>query len=190
MSERKYVLDTSLFVNPMARKSFGKTPSDAVHGFVKAMGGIDLDIYMPPSIRMELRNFVSEEAIDELDLVIKKRAPNVYSIYLPAAVFYDFVEDIRNRINKGLRLAEEFAKDNRPENDEKLGKLREKYREAMRTGIIDSKEDFELVLLAKELDATLVSSDEGVVKFANQIGCGWLAAEKFYPLLKRLKKNK
>jgi RNA ligase partner protein len=190
MAEKKFVLDTSLFVNPHARKSFGKTPSAAVHGFVKIIRGTDLDIFMPPSIRAELKNFVNEDAIDELDLVIKKRAPNVYSIYLPAAVFYDFIEDIRIRINKGLRLAEEFAKDNRPENDEKLGRLREKYREAMRTGIIDSKEDFELVLLAKELDATLVSSDEGVMKFANQIGCGWLPAEKFHPLLKRMKKTK
>jgi len=190
MSERKYVLDTSLFVNPQARKSFGKSPSAAIRGLVKALKGLDLDIYMPPSIRAELRNFITSDAMDELDLVIKKRAPNVYSIYLPAAVFYDFIDDIRIRINKGLRLAEEFAKDNRPENDIKLGKLREKYREAMRTGIIDSKEDFELVLLAKELEATLVSSDEGVVKFANEIGCSTLAAEKFYPLLKKLKKTK
>jgi len=189
MSERKYVLDTSLFVNPQARSHFGKTPSAAVRGFVKALKKLDIGIYMPPSIRNELRNFVDEGCLDDLDLVLHRRAPNTYSIYLPAAVFYDFIEDIRGRINKGLRLAEEFAKDNRPDNDAKLGRLREKYREAMRTGIIDSKEDFELVLLAKELDATIVSSDEGVIKFANQIGCTWLAADKFHAVLKKLAKS-
>ena len=187
MPERKYVIDTSLFVNPMARKDFGKSPTDAVRGFVKKMKGLDIDIYMPPSIFNELRNFVEAKAMGELELVLKKRAPNTYGIYLPAAVLYDFIEDVRTRINKGLRLAEEFAKDNRPDNDEKLRRLRDKYREAMRTGIIDSKEDFELVLLAKELDATLVSSDEGVMKFADQIGAAWLQADKFHAVLKKMK---
>lgn len=187
MPERKFVVDTSLFVNPHARKKFGKDPSSAVRAFVKKLKGLEIDIYLPPSIFNELKNFVKAADMVELELVIKKRAPNTYGIYLPAAVLYDFIEDVRLRINKGLRLAEEFAKDNRPDNDNKLGKLRDKYREAMRTGIIDSKEDFELVLLAKELDATLVSSDEGVLKFANQVGCAWLSADKFYAVLQKLK---
>lgn len=189
MPEKKYVIDTSLFVNPAARSMFGKDPSSAVRGFVKKAAGSDLDIYMPPSIFNELKNFVKAADMEKLELVIKKKAPNTYGIYLPAAVFYDFIEDIRGRINKGLRLAEEFAKDNQPDNDAKLKKLREKYREAMRTGIIDSKEDFELVLLAKDLDATLVSSDEGVLKFADQIGTAWLRADKFYAVLKKKRKR-
>jgi RNA-free ribonuclease P len=187
MAGRKFVIDTSLFVNPHARAKLGKDPTSAVKGLVRLASGIDADIYMPPSIFRELSNFVAKDAMESLELVIKMRNPNTYSIYLPAAVFYDFIEDVRGRINKGLRLAEEFAKDNRPDNDAKLGKLRDKYRDAMRTGIIDSKEDFELVLLAKELEATLVSSDEGAIKFANQIGCAWLSAEKFHPLLKKMK---
>lgn len=188
MASRRYVIDTSLFVNPNSRGSLGKTPSEAVLAFVEEVKDLDIEIFMPPSIFKELGNFVEEKAMDELELVVKKRAPNTYSIYLPAAVFYDFIEDIRGRMNKGMRLAEEFAKDNRPDNEEKLRKLREKYREAMRSGILDSKEDFELVLLAKELEAPLVSSDEGVVKFAHQIGCECIAAEKYHSMLKKLKK--
>ncbi|MDD5339918.1 MAG: RNA ligase partner protein [Candidatus ainarchaeum sp.] len=187
MPERKYVVDTSLFVNPHARKDFGKDPTAAVRGFIRKLNGLDIEVYMPPSIFNELRNFVQPKAIGELELAIRKRAPNTYGIYLPAAVLYDFIEDVRIRINKGLRLAEDFAKDNRPDNDEKLRRLRDKYRDAMRTGIIDSKEDFELVLLAKELEATMVSSDEGVIKFADQIGCAWLSADKFHAVMKKLK---
>ena len=127
---------------------------------------------------------------DELALHVKKRAPNTFALHLPAAVFYDFIDDVRSRVNKGLRLAEEFAKDNHPDNDAKLAKLRDKYRESMRTGIIDSKEDLELVLLAKELEATLVTSDEGVIKFANKIGCECLEGDKFHALLKTLGKKK
>ena len=187
MPNRRYVIDTSLFVNPHAREKFGKDPSSAVRGFLKHIEKLDAEFFMPPSIFAELKNFVEAKAMDEFELVVKKRAPNTYSIYLPAAVLYDFIEDVRLRINKGLRLAEEFAKDNHPDNDEKLRKLRDKYREAMRTGIIDSKEDFELVLLAKELEASLVTSDEGVIKFANQVGCEYLPAVRFHAALSRLK---
>jgi len=187
MPERKFVIDTSLFVNPNARNKFGKTPTAAVRAFVKKIKKKNIHIYMPPSIFRETKNFLTEKSATELELAIKKKAPNTYAIYLPAAVFYDFIDDVRGRINKGLRLAEGFAKDNQPDNDEKLRKLRDKYREAMRTGILDSKEDFELLLLAKELDAAVVTSDEGAIEFANKIGCEWIKAEKFYSLLGKLK---
>jgi RNA ligase partner protein len=188
MPIRKFVIDTSLFVNPYAREKFGKDPSAAVLAFVEMVDGLNIQVFMPPIIFSELKNFVSAGAMEELELVVKKRAPNTYGIYLPAAVLHDFIEDIRLRVNKGLRLAEEFAKDNHPDNDLKLKKLRDKYRDAMRTGILDSKEDFELVILAKELEATIVSSDEGVLKFSDQVGCERLPADKFYPLLKKMKK--
>jgi RNA ligase partner protein len=183
----KFVIDTSLFVNPHARKKFGKNPSSAVRSFVKKLSKVDIEVYMPPSVFKELNNFINQKATEELELAVRKRSPNTYSIYLPAAVLYDFIEDIRGRINKGMRVAEQFAKDNRPDNDEKLRKLREKYRDAMRTGILDSEEDFELVLLAKELEATLVTSDEGVLKFANQIGCELLPADKFHAMMEKMK---
>lgn len=182
---RKFVIDTSLFVNPRVRKDFGADPKKAVAGFIKiASKKKNCEFYMPNSIFAELGNFVGSKTT-ELETVVKRRSPNVYAIYLPAAVFYDFVEDVRNRINKGLRIAEEFARDNTPSNDVKIQKLREKYKEALRAGIVDSKEDFELVLLAKELEATLVSADEGVLDFANRIGCEILHASKLKKILSK-----
>src|SRR5262249_46782747 len=135
MPSRKFVIDTSLFVNPQAREKFGDSPTAAVTAFIGIIWKLEIEGFMPPAVFGELKNFVDPGSMDELELVVKKRAPNTYSIYLPAAVFYDFIEEIRNRMNKGMRLAEEFAKDNRPDNDEKLRKLREKYRDAMRSGI-------------------------------------------------------
>ncbi len=190
MNPGKFVIDTSLFVNPHAREKFGKNPPSAVSSFIKIVGKLDLDIFIPPSVFAELKNFIGGEKASELSLYVKKRAPNTYAIYLPAAVMNDFIEDIRMRVNKGLRLAEEFAIDNKPENDAKLAKLRDKYRDYMRAGILDSKEDFEVVLLAKELDATIVTADEGVIKFANKVGCQCLEAERFYSLLKTMGKRK
>lgn len=190
MPVRKFVMDTSLFVNPAARKKFGASPDSAVKGFIKKIKGIDGDFYMPPMIFRELKNFITSKTADEFELHIKKKSPNMHAIYLPAAVFDDFINDVRNRMQKGLRLAEEFAKDNRPDNDEKLRKLREKYRSALRSGLLDSREDFELLLLAKEIEATLVTSDEGVMKFADSIGCEWINASRFHDLLTKMKKKK
>ena len=121
---RKFVIDTSLFVNPASRTSFGKTPKDALKGFIKKIKKKKAEFYMPSSIFSELKNFVGGD-IEKLELVVKRRSPNLYAMHLPAAVFYDFIEDIRRRLNKGLRLAEEFAKDNNPKNDPKLRKLRQ-----------------------------------------------------------------
>ncbi len=186
--QRRFVLDTSLFVNPHAREHFGKDPKKAVMGFVKIARKIkNCEFYMPTSVFRELRNFITEKEANELEVYVKKRAPDTYSIFLPAAVLNDFIEDVRSRLNKGLRLAEEFAQDNRPENEEKLKKLRDKYRDAMRTGLVDSREDFEILLLAKQLEATIISSDEGVIKFADKIGCEWLNASKFHNMLRKQK---
>lgn len=178
MAPRRFVIDTSLFVNPHARKQFGKDPRAAVKSFARKAESFDAEFFMPPSVFKELRNFAGDTT-DELEGIVKKRAPNIYATYLPAAVLYHFIDDIRGRINKGLRLAEEFARDNTPDNDAKLVKLRDKYRDAMRSGIVDSKEDFELVLLAKELESTIVSADEGILHLANEVGCEWINAVKF-----------
>ncbi len=183
---RKFVIDTSLFVNPYAREAFGKTPDKAVAAFIKKIKRKKAEFYMPPSVLRELRNFITEKRADELELHIKKRAPDLY-VPLPAAILYAFVEDVRRRMNKGLRLAEKFAADNHPNNDAKVGKLREKYRDAVRAGIVDSKEDFELILLAKELDAALVSEDEGIIEYANKVGCEWIHASKMAKVLATLK---
>jgi RNA ligase partner protein len=184
---RRFVLDTSLFVNPYARGLLGDDPDSAMLAFLRKIKKLDAEFFMPPSVFNELKNFLKPSTLQKCEPYIKKRAPNLYAIYLPAAVLYDFIDDVRVRLNKGLRLAEEFAKDNRPDNEEKLRKLREKYRNYMRAGIVDSTEDFELLLLAKELDATVVSSDEGIINFANKIGCEWVDASKFISILERLK---
>ena len=57
--------------------------------------------------------------------------------------------------------------------------MRKSYREALREGIIDSKEDVDLILLAKELDALLVTVDQGAIKWADKLGVRWLFPDKF-----------
>ncbi|MFP3949570.1 MAG: RNA ligase partner protein [Candidatus Micrarchaeia archaeon] len=184
---QQFVLDTSLFVNPDCRKQFGKTPYSSVSGFIKKVKTKKkkAEFYMPPIVFRELSHF-TEKGASRLSTAVKKRAPNLYGIYIPAAILYTFIDDVRMRVNKGLRLAEEFARDNKPDNRAKLNKLRAKYREAMRRGMVDSKEDLEVILLAYELGATIVTSDEGMVEMANKIGVEWIEAERFAALLKSI----
>lgn len=181
---KKFILDTSVFVNPKARESFGGSVDNAVENFIKlAKKTKGMEFYMPPSVFFELSHFSTKT--EELSLYVKRRAPNIYATYLPAAVFYAFIDDVRRRVNKGLRIAEQFAIDNRPDNEPKLRGLREKYREAMRAGIVDSKEDFELILLGKEMDGIIVTSDEGIIALANALGCEYLEGEKFEKIMKK-----
>ena len=188
----KVVLDTSLFVNPDVRKYFGDTPTEALEGFLFLAAQIPiLEFYMPPSIFRELLNFVNREKISgDLLVILHQKPPSRYEMTCPAFLLYELIEDIRQRINKGLRVAESAVR-GVPVKGEKeiIQELRKKYREALREGIIDSKEDVDLILLARELDALLVTADQGVIKWAEKLGIKWLFPEKFREyLLSSIKK--
>ncbi len=183
----KVVLDTSLFVNPEVRHDFGKTPTEALHGFLEIADQIpSLEFYMPSSIFQELLNFVDEKRIPGRFLaVLNQKSPSKHELTCPAYLLYELVEDMRDRINKGLRIAEKavrsvgkadgIAADER----EVIQGMRKNYRDALREGILDSKEDVDLILLAKELDALLVTVDYGAIKWAEKLGVRWLLPNKF-----------
>jgi len=95
-------------------------------------------------------------------------------------IFYELVEEMRIRINKGLRVAEDAVRSGTQKGmDETIKDLRKKYREALREGIIDSKEDVDLIFLSLELKATLVTGDQGLIKWADKLGIEWIVPEKF-----------
>jgi RNA ligase partner protein len=90
-------------------------------------------------------------------------------------VLYEFIDEVRHRIDRGLRIAEEYTRRGREALTAEdaglmIARLREHYREALRRGIIDSREDADCLLLAYELDARLVSADEGLRTWADKVG--------------------
>lgn len=188
------VLDTSLFVNPDVRESFGRSPTEALESFLFLAAQVPiLEFYMPPSIFEELLNFIEPEKISgDLLVILQQKPPKKYELTCPAFLLYELIEDIRERINKGLRVAEKAVRGVIRIGEEEIIKdLRRKYREALREGIIDSKEDVDLILLAKELDALLVTADHGVIKWAEKLGIKWLLPGKFKDyLLSSIKKAK
>ncbi len=176
------VLDTSLFVNPEVRNDFGATPTDAINGFLVLAEQIpELEFYMPSSIFSELMNFVDQRKIPGRFLaILHQKSPSRHELSCPAFLLYELIEDIRGRINKGLRIAEKAVRDaGKLDERDIIQGMRKNYREALREGIIDSKEDVDLILLAKELGALLVTADRGAVKWAEKLGIRWLLPGRF-----------
>jgi RNA ligase partner protein len=184
--KQRVVLDTSVFVNPEVRDRLGATPTEALRYFIAlAEKATTLEFYMPPSVFEELMNFVRRDELpDGLTYYLVQKPPSMHELTTPAVFFYELIEDIRERVNKGLRTAEKAVRStSHKSTDEIIQDLRRKYREALREGIIDSKEDVDLILLAKELGALLVTADLGAVKWAEKLGVRWLLPEKFKEFL-------
>jgi hypothetical protein len=170
----RIVIDTSVFTNPDVYTIFGGSVKDAFKNFVKLAKKLkkEYEFYMPPSVFEELSLFLGEnEMPGETDLVLRLKSPQRFNIEVPGFLLYELIEEVRNRINKGLRVAEEAVLVAEKQSKEKIiNRLRNKYREALRSGIIDSTEDVDLILLALELGAAIVSADEGVRKWAEKLG--------------------
>jgi len=190
MSQRLiFVLDTSVFTNPQLYKKFSEDILDAAEDLLYLMEHSGAEFYMPLSTYDELQKMVKlGNLIPKFELTVKLRNPKKFNLMVPAEFLYNFITDLRGRINKGLRVAEEHVRT--AKGQENIGdiirSLREKYREALRQGILDSKEDVDVVLLAYELDAILVSADEGIRRWAKELGIKLVNPNYFKELLEEL----
>src|SRR5699024_1020198 len=120
-------------------------------------------------------------------LVIKLRTPRRHDIHVPGMFLYELIEDIRHRIDRGLRVAEKAVREVQPASvDRTIRWLRERYRDALRTGLLDSSEDLDVILLAVELDGAVVSADQGLLQWAEKGGLRLIPPERLRGLLDHL----
>lgn len=146
---------------------------------------------MPTAVYEELRKMrdLSEVGAD-FERAVKIRSPRRLSLSIPSELLYEFIEEVRMRIDRGLKIAEEWTRRAGTDGEGDMGvyinRLRGRYREAMRRGLIDSKEDADLFLLAYELDGTLVSADEGLKKWADRAGVKLINALNLRKILEGL----
>jgi hypothetical protein len=153
MKKINIVVDTSIFVNPTSRFFFGESPQKAWEKFLDCLikKKKNISCFMPPSVYKEFMNFLEKKPSSCENILIQKKPPSSYESKIPALLLYEFIEEMRIRINKGLRIAEKYTRKAKKEKEEKLIKsLREEYRVALREGVLDSKEDFDLILLCKK----------------------------------------
>jgi len=184
----KFVIDTSIFTNPDTYILLESSPREAFLRFIEHVKKIrNIEFYMPPSVYSELQNFIGEDLPPDTELLIRLKPPKKYEIKVSGAFLYELIDEIRERINKGLRVAENAVREITEKKDENtiIARLREKYRQALREGIIDSKEDLEVVLLALELDAGIITIDYGVIRWAEKLGIRIVNPRNFFKLLKR-----
>ena len=173
---QRVVLDTSVFTNPDVYRQFGADSLTAIRSFLALAKRTSAEFFMPLSVYEELRTIKDlGEVGADFELSVRIRSPRKYQMQVPAEILYEFIEEVRLRIDRGLRIAEEHAKMGREggevgEVGRVIARLRERYREALRRGIIDSREDLDVLLLAYELDGAIVSADEGLVKWADKVG--------------------
>ena len=211
LPRQRFVLDTSLFITEEIRRA-GESLEEAVLWLLDlvATARLELNIscYMPPSIHAELGDMLRERAVDEevfsrLDTWVVRKSPDRYGVTIPANIVYEFIDEMSDRVDRGLRLSEEAIRrveqldpdqlHSDPESDEPgeymteadrvLSNLRDKYRGALRQGVLDSREDFDLLILARELEAGVVTEDRGVISWADEFGLRYVRGGQFPTLL-------
>lgn len=200
----RFVIDTNFFVNMEIKSGFGNTSKEIVSNFSKTIKFLEkkVEIYMPPSIVAELDTFfLNQPFYKDLLSVITIKSPDISIIDFPATVFYKIIEEIRERSYRGLKIAEECVEvgtkkgmsiqtDDRRVFQESVGdvikNLRDRYRQATRFNFLDSTADLDLIVLAKELDASIVSSDEGVVRWGRIFGIKEVLPHSFQQVLSHL----
>ena len=186
-----FVLDTSIFTNPDVYGQFGEAAGSAMEAFLSLAHRSRARFYMPSSVFDELCLIKGEEIPAEFESVVRIRSPRRFNITIPAGILYEFIEEVRSRIDRGLRIAEEHAKMAQAGIEaEDVGKvinrLRGRYREALRQGIIDSREDMDVLLLAYELDAVLLSADKGLRKWADKVGVKIIRPDHLLQVMEKL----
>lgn len=192
-----FILDTNFFFNMEIKSGFGENSKEVIGNFTKIAEDLKkvkkAAFFMPPRILDEFFTFVdqSEDHVKNFMNVITIKSPHTAEITFPSSVFYQLVEEIRDRSYKGLRIAEELvdaagqkmagkADLSKMEYQKTIGdivtKLRERYRQATRFQFLDSVADLDLIVLARELDGSVVTSDEGVLLWGRTFGIKELPA--------------
>ncbi|WP_435064497.1 RNA ligase partner protein [Halobaculum sp. EA56] len=210
---QQFVLDTSLFITEGIRRE-GESVEEAALRLLDLIATARLELnvscYVPPSIHDELATMlrdrdVSDEVFSKLDTWVVRKSPDRYGVQIPADIVYQFVDEMNDRVDRGLRVSEEAVREVEAldpdaadgggagadgdseymtEADHVVSDLRDKYRRALRQGVLDSREDFDLLVLARELEAGVVTEDRGIISWADQFGLRYVRGRQFPTLLR------
>lgn len=188
----KYVLDTNLFFNMEADLGLGKKTEAVVVKITKIGKKLKkekkAEIFMPPSAVAEFLSFFKDKKqsfIEDFLSTVTIKSPDYGASAFPGQAFYQLIDETRQRSYRGLNIGEEeiekagrlmMGKKNLAPRQfqETIGgiikKFRERYRNATRFGFLDSVADLDLIVLAKEVDGFLISTDEGVLRWGRIFG--------------------
>lgn len=202
----KYILDTNLFFNMEAGLGLGSKTEDVVVLMTRAMKALKeqkkAEFYVPPKVVDEFLSFFEDRNqpfIHDFQSQLTVKSPHIHDIQVAGAVLYQMVDDVRTRTYRGMTIAEEEMQKaarlfigsgevGKKDFEMKIGPVvknfRERYRQATRTGFLDSLADLDLIVLTKKLDGFLVSADEGVMRWGRQFGVKEISLPVFGKLIK------
>ncbi len=193
--KQRFVLDTSVFLSEEIRAE-GEELEPAIGRLLDSIAtaklSLNISCYMPPSVHDELTTIledrdVSDTTLSKLETWVIKKNPARFEVMIPAELVYRFIDEMSGRVDKGLRVSEnavrEASEDGHSEVGSLISDLRSQYRSTLRRGVLDSREDFDLLILARELDAGVVTEDTGIVNWAEDFGLRYLRGRDFPPLL-------
>src|SRR3989338_9607720 len=188
----RYILDANLFFNMEAGLGLGEKTEVVVKKLTEMVNKLKAakraEFYLPPRVVDEFLSFFEnkeQQFLKNFLSVITVKSPDLAKATFPAQVFYELVADIRQRSYRGLNIGEEeiekagramLGKNNLSTKDFQMQigsvdkKFRERYRQATRFGFLYSVADLDLIVLAKELDGFLISTDEGVIHWGRLFG--------------------
>ncbi|OPX80030.1 MAG: hypothetical protein A4E45_00292 [Methanosaeta sp. PtaB.Bin039] len=217
MLRQRFVLDTTALTDTQAWENEGCSNicdgmSAILERVAQARLYLGISCYVPyPSVYSEIKEFArnnncNSSVMSKVDTWLVKKTPDRYKVKIPSKIFYEYVDYMRGRINKGMNVSEEAiweavsrcialsgGDQSLPEMKEEIErevigsivrKFREKYRSALRYGILDSAPDIDVLLLAKDLDAAVVSQDLGIQRWSEQLGLRFMESRAF-PLMIR-----
>lgn len=197
----RFVLDTNLFFNMENGLGIGNKTEMVVVAVTKAMKKMKEEqrgeFFVPPKIIDEFLSFFDDKEqpfILEFISMITVKSPDLHTAQFPAIITWQLVDDVRTRNYRGQTAAEDEIKQaaqhmlaqetlDKKDFEIQLGpivkRFRTKYRQATRFGFLDSAVDLELIVLAKEVEGFLVSTDEGVMKWGRIFGVKEMSAPMF-----------
>ncbi|NOZ76294.1 MAG: RNA ligase partner protein [Euryarchaeota archaeon] len=206
--KQRFVLDTTALTAQELRgeDDLCTTVKRIMSLIADARTKLNISCHIPyPTVYNELCDFIrrhgcDDDVITEIDTWLVKKTPDRYEVKIPSEVFYEYVKDIRERMNRGMKVSEALiwvASDESANIVKKGGdkaqvkeatgntikELRAKYRNALRYGTLDSAPDLDVLLLAKEMDAGVIASDEGIKKWAEKLGLRYVEGTSFPKML-------
>jgi hypothetical protein len=202
--KQRFVLDTSAFLTEEIRREDEDLDAALIRlldTVAEARLRLNISCYMPPSIHNELTTMlrdrnVSEEVYSKLNTWVIKKSPAHFEVMIPAEIVYGFIDEMSDRVDQGLRVAEKAVRraeesSEKPVDeheymtqvDQVISDLRDEYRRKLRQGILDSHEDFDLLVLARELEAGVVTEDRGIIGWADEFGLRYLKGRDFPVLM-------
>ncbi len=197
----KYILDTNIFFNMEEGLNLGDKTEQVIVQITNAAKQLKKnkqgEIIISPRIKEEILSFFEnkdQQFLHNFFAASVIQSPGVGSQSVPADVLYKLVEDMRLRNYRGLRIGEEeiqkageymagkpvlVKKDFQMTIGKVILTFRNRYRQATRVGFIDSLADLDMIMLARELDGYMVTTDEGVLHWGRIFGVKEMPASAF-----------